>query len=86
MTTRACALREERRPLTFSVAYGQQDVEATAETLGVPVCDAEAEAILARLDGELTTLAAAATRRAVAGRIADELRRLSRTHAADVDD
>ena len=86
MTTRTSALRDQSRPLSFSVAYGEREVDAVADSLGVPVCDAEAEAILASLDEELAALAAAATRRAVTFRIAAQVRRLARVHASDVDD
>ena len=86
MTTRASALRAERLSLTFSVAYGEPEVERVAERLGVSVSGAEAEAILIGLDAEIAELARAATRRAVARTIASAVRRVSRAHAADVDD
>jgi hypothetical protein len=86
MTTRATALRSERRPVELTVSYGEADVEAAAGRLGVSVCDTEAEAILGRLDDQLPELAAAATRGAIELHISAEVERLVRVHADDVDD
>jgi hypothetical protein len=86
MTTRATALRAERRPVDVTVSYGEADVEAVASRLGISVCDTEAEAILGRIDDELSELAITATRTAVELHIAEEVERLAQVHADDVDD
>lgn len=86
MTTRATALRPELRPVEVSIAYGESDVEGAAARLGVALSDAETESLLSNLDEELPELAVAATRGAIARRIASEVERISRIHAADVDD
>ncbi len=86
MTTRATALRSDWRAVELTVSYGEADVEAAASRLGVSVCDTEAEAILGRIDEELSELACAATREAVEMHIAAEVEHLVRVHADDVDD
>lgn len=86
MTTRATALRAETRPVELAVSYGEADVESAASRLGVSVCDTEAEAILGRIDDELSELASVATRAAVALHISAEVERLVQVHADDVDD
>jgi hypothetical protein len=68
------------------VAYGAVDVERAAESMDVPVSDEEIGVILAAVDGELATLAAAATHSAVLLRIFDQLQTVAHAHACCDDD
>ncbi|MBV8301372.1 MAG: hypothetical protein JOY68_05575 [Candidatus Dormibacteraeota bacterium] len=72
--------------LTVSVAYGVEDVERAAESLDVPLCGQETDAILADLDSESAALASAAVRSAVASRIYEDLTRVARAHGLSDDD
>jgi hypothetical protein len=86
MTTRVTSLRPQGLPLFVTVVYGESDVDLAAEHLGVALSDAETESVLTNLDEELPQLATAATREAIAERIASEVTRISQAHAVDVDD
>ena len=68
------------------VAYGAADVERAAESMDVAVSDEEVWAMLAAIDGELTTLAAAATHSAILRRIFEQLQTVSHAHACCDDD
>ena len=72
--------------VTLSVAYGRDDVERAAESLQVMLSDAEVEAILDDVGGELTVLASDAMRSALLTRIDDDLARTIRGHAWSDDD
>lgn len=76
MTT-ATAVFPAARRVTVRVAYGAADVERAADSMDVPVSDEEVGAILAAIDGELATMAAAATHSAVVERIFDQLQTVS---------
>jgi hypothetical protein len=67
------------------VAYGAVDVERAAESMDVPVSDEAIGVILAAVDGELETLAAA-THSAVLQRIFDQLQTVAHAHACCDDD
>ncbi|MFI5313819.1 MAG: hypothetical protein ACHQ06_06655 [Candidatus Dormibacteria bacterium] len=86
MTRRAADTPSQTRRVTVRVAYGVTDVERAAESMDVSVSGEEVDGILAAIDGELTTLAAAATHSAVVGRIFDELQTVSHAHAFCDDD
>ena len=72
--------------MTVSVDYGRDDVERAADALHVQLTDAEVEAILADVDGELHTLASTALHHALQARIDDDLARAARGHACSDDD
>ena len=72
--------------MTVSVDYGRDDVEQAADTLHVLLSDAEVEAILDDVEGELPNLASAAMRSALLTRIDDDLARTVRGHAWSDDD
>jgi hypothetical protein len=74
------------RRVTMRVAYGAADVERAAESIDVAVSDEEVGAMLAAIDGELTTLAAAATHSAILRRIFEQLETVSHAHACCDDD
>ncbi|HVC42149.1 MAG TPA: hypothetical protein VND54_09250 [Candidatus Saccharimonadales bacterium] len=86
MTTGATAVHAPGRRVTVRVVYGASDVERAAESMDVLVSGEEVGAILAAIDGELATLAAAATHSAVIRRIFDELQTVSHAHACGDDD
>ena len=86
MTTAATAVYAPARRVTVRVAYGASDVERAAESMDVLVSGEEVGAILAAIDGELSTLAAAATHAAVLRRIFEELQTVSHAHACCDDD
>jgi hypothetical protein len=86
MTRVATAVSPAARRVTVRVAYGASDVERAAESMDVLVSGEEVGAILAAIDGELATLAAAATHSAVVERIFDELQTVSHAHACCDDD
>lgn len=77
---------ERHRSITVAVDYCPLDVERAAESLNVSLSDEETDAILARIDGELDELGAAATRSALASRIYDDLARIAHLHASSDDD
>ena len=74
------------RRVTVRVAYGASDVERAAESMDVRLSGEEVGGILAVIDGELTTLAAAAAHSAVVRRIFDELQIVSHAHTCGDDD
>jgi hypothetical protein len=80
------AVPTQTRRVTVRVAYGASDVERAAESMDVRLSGEEVGEILAVIDGELTTLAAAATHSAVVRRIFDELQTVSHAHAFCDDD
>jgi hypothetical protein len=86
MTRAATATSPPARRVTVRVAYGASDVERAAESIDVLVSGEEVGAILEAIDGELATLAAAATHSAVMRRIFDELQTVSHAHACCDDD
>jgi hypothetical protein len=86
MTRAATAFSSAARRVTVRVAYGAADVERAADSMHVPVSDEEVGAMLAAIDGELATLAAAATHSAVVERIFDQLQTVSHAHACCDDD
>lgn len=86
MNAGAMAISTPARRVTVQVAYGASDVERAAESMDVQVSGEEVGAILAAIDGELTTLAAAATHSAVVRRIFDELQIVSHAHVCCDDD
>lgn len=86
MTRAATATSTPARRVTVRVAYGASDVERAAESIDVLVSGEEVGAILDAIDGELATLATAATHSAVIGRIFDELQTVSHAHACGEDD
>ena len=86
MNTGATAVSIPARRVTVRVAYGAPDVERAAESMDVQVSGEEVGAILAAIDGELATLAAAATHSAVVRRIFDELQTVWHAHAYCDDD
>jgi len=86
MTRVATAISPAARRVTVRVAYGASDVERAAESMDVLVSGEEVGAIVAAIDGELGSLAAAATHSAVLQRIFDELQTVSHAHAFCEDD
>ncbi|MBV8194361.1 MAG: hypothetical protein JOY80_02415 [Candidatus Dormibacteraeota bacterium] len=72
--------------MTVSLKYGEEDVERAANSLNISLSGEETEAILAAIDAELSSLASAAVRSAVASRIYDDLTRVARGHACSDDD
>ena len=72
--------------ITVRAAYGATDVRACRGIDGRPRECREVDAILAAIDGELATLASAATHSAVVRRIFDELQTGSKAHACCDDD
>jgi hypothetical protein len=81
MTTTAVPTSKRRRRVSVLVTYGGADVERAAESLNVPLSDEEVGAILADVDGELSGLAASATRSALTSRIYEDLAQVARGHA-----
>ncbi len=86
MDRASTAVSPGTRRVTVRVDYGAADVERAADSLDVPVSDEEVGAILAAIDGELATLAAAATHSAVVERIFEQLQTVSHAHACCDDD
>jgi hypothetical protein len=86
VTTVATAVSTPTRRATVRVAYGASDVERAAESMDVLVSGEEVGAILAAIDRELSTLAAAATHVAVLRRIFEGLQTVSHAHACCDDD
>lgn len=86
MARASTAVSPGTRRVTVRVDYGAADVERAADSLDVPVSDEEVGAILAAIDGELGTLAAAATHSAVVERIFEQLQTVSHAHACCDDD
>jgi hypothetical protein len=86
MTRTETAVSPAARRVTVRVDYGAADVERAADSLDVPVSDEEVGSILAAIDGELATLAAAATHSAVVERIFEQLQTVSHAHACCDDD
>ncbi|MFZ0920589.1 MAG: hypothetical protein WB807_11635 [Candidatus Dormiibacterota bacterium] len=86
MARASTAVSPGTRRVTVRVDYGAADVERAADSLDVPVSDEEVGAILAAIDGELATLAAAATHSAVVERIFEQLQTVSHAHACCDDD
>jgi hypothetical protein len=86
MTGVATAVSTPARRVTVRVAYGATDVERAAESMDVLVSGEEVAAILAAIDGELSTLAGSATHSAVLRRIFEELETVSHAHACGDDD
>ena len=86
MTRAATAVSPAARRVTVRVAYGAADVEQAADSMDVLVSDEEVAVILEAIDGELATLATAATRTAVVERIFDQLQTVSNAHACCDDD
>lgn len=84
--TSAATVATPAHRITVRVAYGASDVERAAESMDVLVSGEEVDAILAAIDGELATLASAATHSAVVRRIFDELQAVSNAHACGDDD
>jgi hypothetical protein len=82
----AVAFPVRQSSLTISVVYGPADVEHAAETFDLSLSDEEVEVILADIDSEVSDLAVAATRSALASRIYDVLGRVARGHAWSDDD
>ncbi len=76
----------QRHRVTLTIPYDAADVEKAAESLDIPVCDEEVNAILDDIGAELTVLAASAARSAVLARIYDDVRRVSQGHEATDDD
>lgn len=86
MSRLVAAVSTPTRRVTVRVAYGASDVERAAESMDLRLSGEEVGGILAVIDGELTTLATAATHSAVVERIFDELRTVSHAHACGDDD
>ncbi|MFI5286591.1 MAG: hypothetical protein ACHQ4F_09755 [Candidatus Dormibacteria bacterium] len=86
MTRAETAVSPAARRVTVRVAYGAADVERAADSMDVLVSDEEVGVILAAIDGELATLAAAATHSAVVERIFDQLQTVAHAHACCDDD
>jgi len=86
MTRAATAVSTAARRVTVRVVYGGADVERAADSMDVPVSAEEVGTILAAIDGELSTLAAAAAHSAVVERIFDQLQTVSHAHACCDDD
>jgi hypothetical protein len=86
MVTAATPASTPARRVTMRVAYGAADVERAAESMDVLVSDEEVGAILTAVDGELATLAAAATHQAVLMQIFDQLQTVAHAHACCDDD
>jgi hypothetical protein len=86
MNTPATVRPECAHELTVSVAYGTEEVERAAESLNVVLCNQETEAILADLDEQVASLAAAAVRSAITSRIYEDLIRAARWHSSSDDD
>jgi hypothetical protein len=86
MTRAATAVSPAARRVTVRVAYGAADVERAADSMDVLVSDEEVGVILAAIDGELGSLAAAATHAAVLQRIFDQLQTVAHAHACCDDD
>lgn len=82
----AVALPVRQRRLTVPVVYGPGDVEHAAKTFGLSVSDEEVEVILADIDTEVSDLAVAATRSALACRIYDVLAGVARGRTWSDDD
>lgn len=86
MDTAQAAAPFRDHTMTVSVDYGRDDVERAADSLQVVLSDAEVEAILDDVNGELPTLASAALRAALLTRIDDDLARTVRGHSWSDDD
>ena len=82
----AVAFPVRQRSLTIPVVYGPADVEHAAKTFDLSLSDEEVEVILADVDNEVSDLAVAATRSALASRIYDVLARVARGHDWSDDD
>jgi hypothetical protein len=75
-----------QRQAEVRLAYGPDDVEVLAESMGVSISDEEMEAVLENVDGELVSLARRGTHDALRSRIAELLQIVSRAHAESDDD